>query len=118
MIVRELTIECLEADGSTKTITVKVAPTPLEVLAKHVATFVKGAAADEGELTKAVVECVYAGARRAKQGITLDWLRLNVDAHNKDAVLKVFFDVNGLTPKDGAAAQEQPSGEANAAGAS
>ncbi len=114
MIIRELTIE----DGE-KSVTFKVAPTPLAVLGKHAATFAKGTAAPASEAIEAVIECVYAGARRAKSAITLEWLRENVDAAAEDAITAVFLEVNGLKrPEAAAPSPESPSGEAKAAGAS
>lgn len=102
-------------DGEGKEVTITLAPTPIAVLAKHAATFAKGKAADNIEALEAILECVAASAKRAKQGgATIEWLRENVDSYNMDAVAKAFRDVNGFPDaKDEGA----PSGEAAAAGA-
>lgn len=105
-------------DGETgNPVTFKVAPTPLRVLSTYASTFAAGSTGDPGKLVEAIIECVFAGARRAKQGITLEWLRDNVDAHNQDEIARVFASVNGLAEVPGAEGGATKPGEAQAAGA-
>lgn len=107
MEIRELTIE----DGEGKVVTFKVAPTPIAKLAKCRQFMAKTPEELDEEAVGALVEAVFWGARRAGSKITLEWLQVNVDAHNIAAVARAFREVN-LPKMNGTGA---PPGESPAA---
>lgn len=88
-----------------------VAPTPISKLAKARLLFGDLAGRESEEGVDALIEAVFWGAKRAGSAITLDWLKMNVDAHNILEVQGVFIALN--VPKG--AASEPAAGEAQAA---
>lgn len=88
-----------------------LAPTPLARLAKASA-FLSGGGTDEAGV-EGLCEAIFWGLRRAKSEVTLDFVIENVDAVNQQEVIEAFLDVNGLKPKEQAAAGEAAAGEAS-----
>lgn len=92
MLIREFTIE----DAQGKTVTFKIAPTPLSKLVESKRLFETGQLDTEAGM-QALIRAIFHGARRAKSEITLEWLEENVDIHNSRELFALFRELNQVT---------------------
>jgi hypothetical protein len=98
--------ETLSIEG----ITLPLRATPLARLVKCKEVFTSGIGTESG--ADAFAEALFWGIRRAGGEVTLDWLKLNIDVHNRDDLFAAFVRVNtpqGMsvdTPGEGVAGSQ------------
>lgn len=97
-------------------VTFKVAPTPMADLAEVSDGIIDAAKGRFSRQTvDAITAAVFAGARRVKSEITLEWLRSNTDVTTFPEVVQAFLEVNGFKKPEPAAEGAGAPGEAPAA---